>query len=49
MILLQEKLIVTVAGDSFGANNYLRLSYAASENDINNALEKMKELLLKIK
>ena len=49
MILLQEQLVVTVAGDSFGTNNYIRLSYAASEKDINRALVKMKELLSKIK
>ena len=49
MLLLEEKLVVTVSGNSFGSNNNIRLSYAASENDINNALIRMKELFNKIK
>ena len=49
MLMLNELSIVTVAGNSFGSNNYIRLSYAASENDIKLALEKMKGLLSKIK
>ena len=49
MLLLQEKLVVTVSGNSFGADGYIRISYAASEKDINNALIKIEELLLKIK
>ena len=43
------KLVVSVAGDSFGAKNNIRLSYAASEKDIQNAIIKMKELLNEIK
>ena len=49
MLMLNELSIVTVAGNSFGSNNYIRLSYAASENDIKLALEKMNGLLSKIK
>ena len=49
MLMLNELSIVTVAGNSFGSNNNIRLSYAASENDIKLALEKMNGLLSKIK
>ena len=49
MLLLEEKLVVSVSGNSFGSNDNIRLSYAASENDINNALIRMEELFNKIK
>jgi len=49
MLLLQEKLVVSVSGDSFGAKNNIRLSYAASEEDIKKALKKIEELLTEIK
>ena len=49
MLLLQEKLVVSVSGDSFGAKNNIRLSYAAAEKDIQNALIKLEELLSEIK
>ena len=48
MLLLNEEAIVTVAGDSFGARNNIRLSYAASEQNIKKSLEKMEKILSQI-
>ena len=48
MLLLNEEAIVTVAGDSFGACNNIRLSYAASEQNIKKSLEKIKKILSQI-
>ncbi len=46
LLLLEKESVVTVAGDSFGAPENIRLSYAASEDDINDAIDKI-DLLLK--
>ncbi|WDF67652.1 pyridoxal phosphate-dependent aminotransferase [Sphingobacterium oryzagri] len=45
LYLLNEGHIATVGGDSFGNNNYIRLSYAASDENLKEALRRMKEAL----
>lgn len=45
LYLLNEGHIATVGGDSFGNNNYIRLSYAASDENLKEALKRMKEAL----
>ena len=45
MYFLNDKAVVTVAGDSFGAPNNIRFSYAASEDELNNALDRVEDAL----
>ncbi|WP_240903132.1 pyridoxal phosphate-dependent aminotransferase [Sphingobacterium sp. SGG-5] len=45
LYLLNYGHIATVGGDSFGNNNYIRLSYAASDESLKEALRRMKEAL----
>ena len=45
LYLLNYGHIATVGGDSFGNNNYIRLSYAASDENLKEALRRMKEAL----
>ncbi|WP_437921377.1 pyridoxal phosphate-dependent aminotransferase [Sphingobacterium sp. LRF_L2] len=45
LYLLNEGHIATVGGDSFGNNNYIRLSYAASDENLKEALRRMKVAL----
>jgi aspartate aminotransferase len=45
MYFLNQKAVVTVAGDSFGAQNNIRFSYAASEKELNNALDRVEDAL----
>lgn len=45
LLLLEEALVATVTGDAFGAPNCIRLSYAASEEQIIEAVSRMKEVL----
>jgi len=45
MYFLNEKAVVTVAGDSFGAPNNIRFSYAASGEELNNALDRVEDAL----
>jgi len=45
MYFLNEKAVVTVSGDSFGAPNNIRFSYAASEEELNNALDRVEDAL----
>lgn len=42
MYLLEEALVATVTGDAFGNSHCIRLSYAASEAQIKEALERIK-------
>lgn len=42
MFLLEEALVATVAGDAFGNPDCIRLSYAASEDQIKEALKRIK-------
>lgn len=46
--LLNVGHIATVGGDSFGNDNYIRLSYAASDDNLREALRRMKEALGKL-
>jgi aspartate aminotransferase len=45
MLLLEEALVATVSGDSFGAPNCIRISYAASEEQIKEAIKRIKNVL----
>jgi len=45
MYLLEVAHVATVAGDSFGNNNCIRISYAASEAEITEALARIKKAL----
>ena len=49
MYILEVGHVATVAGDAFGAPNYLRLSYATSEENITEAMRRMKEVLARLK
>ncbi len=48
LYLLNYGHIATVGGDSFGNDNYIRLSYAASDDNLKEALRRMKEALGKL-
>lgn len=45
LLLLEKALVATVSGESFGDPNCIRISYAASENEILEALSRIKEVL----
>jgi len=45
MLLLEEALVATVTGDAFGSPECIRLSYAASEDKIEEALKRIKSVL----
>ena len=49
MHLLENKYVVSVAGDAFGSPNNIRFSYAASEEDINNAIYALNDVLETVK
>lgn len=49
LYLLNFGHIATVGGDSFGNDNYIRLSYAASDENLIEALRRMKEALAVLK
>ena len=49
MYILEVGHVATVAGDAFGAPNYLRLSYATSEENITEAMRRIKEVLARLK
>lgn len=44
--LLEQAGVAVVPGEGFGANGYVRLSFAVSEEDIRNGIRQMKEALL---
>jgi len=48
MMLLEEKLVVSVSGESFGADDNIRFSYATSEETINDAMDRLEALLSEI-
>ena len=48
-LLLEKTFVVTVAGDSFGSNNNIRFSYAASENAITQMIERIRPIFSLIK
>lgn len=45
LFLLEEALVATVSGESFGAPNCVRISYAASTEQITEAIKRIKEAL----
>lgn len=49
MFLLEEGHVATVGGAAFGAPNYLRFSYATSDENLTEALRRIKEALTKLK
>ena len=48
MYLLENKYVVTVPGDGFGSPNNIRFSYAASDQNINDAMDALENTLSKI-
>ena len=48
LYLLSEAMVALVSGESFGANNCIRISYAASEETLVNAMTRVKEALAKL-
>lgn len=49
MYILNDALVSTVSGDAFGAPGCIRLSYAASDEDLKKAIKRIKESLTKLK
>ncbi len=45
MLLLEEANVATVTGEAFGAPDCIRISYAASEENIRTAISRIKEIL----
>ncbi|WP_298512351.1 pyridoxal phosphate-dependent aminotransferase [uncultured Kordia sp.] len=45
LYLLDEALVATVTGDAFGNPNCIRISYAASEEELRKAIQQIKEAL----
>lgn len=45
LYLLEEALVATVTGDAFGNPNCIRISYAASQEQIKEAVKRIKEVL----
>lgn len=45
MVLLEKANVATVTGEAFGAPNCVRLSYAASEDQLREAIKRIKEVL----
>ena len=43
LYLLEEALVATVTGDAFGDSNCIRISYAASQEEIKEAIKRIKE------
>ena len=48
MYLLENKYVVSVPGDGFGSPNNIRFSYAASDQNIEDAMDALEEVLSKI-
>ena len=48
-VLLKEKLVACVPGSGFGSEGYIRLSYAASVDNINKALTLLDEWVRSLK
>ena len=49
MYLLEEGRVATVGGDAFGSPDCFRMSYATSDDNIKEALRRIKEILSKLK
>lgn len=48
LYLLEEGLVALVAGEAFGADECIRISYAASEETLTEAMRRIKEALMKL-
>jgi aspartate aminotransferase len=46
MFLLEHANVATVTGEAFGAPNCIRMSYAASEEQLIEAIERIKRALV---
>lgn len=46
LLLLEEAHVATVTGEAFGNPNCIRISYAASEEDIKTAIQRIKNILV---
>jgi len=46
LFLLEEALVATVTGEAFGNPNCIRISYAASQDNIKEAMKRIKEALM---
>ncbi|MCZ6521741.1 MAG: aspartate aminotransferase, partial [Bacteroidetes bacterium] len=49
LYILENANVSLVLGDAFGDPNCIRLSYAASEEDLKKALTSIKEVLARLK
>lgn len=49
MFILNEAYVSTVGGDAFGAPSNLRISFAASDDNLKEAMKRIKECLAKLK
>jgi aspartate aminotransferase len=49
LYILDEGMVSTVTGDAFGAPNCIRISYAASDEDLVEAIKRIKAVLAKLK
>lgn len=49
MYLLEEAHVATVGGDAFGDSDCFRMSYATSDDNIREAMRRIKEALAKLK
>jgi aspartate aminotransferase len=49
MIILNDALVSTVSGAGFGEPKCIRISYAASDEDIREAIRRIGELMSKLK
>ena len=45
MLLLEKANVATVTGEAFGNPDCIRISYAASESQIEEAIKRIKEVL----
>jgi len=45
LLLLEEARVATVTGEAFGSPNGIRISYAASESELREAMRRIKEVL----
>jgi aspartate aminotransferase len=45
MFLLEKAQIATVPGDAFGADEYIRISFATSDKNLEKAMDRMEEAL----
>jgi aspartate aminotransferase len=49
LYLLEEAKVGLVHGEAFGDDDYIRLSYAASINEIRKGVERIREAVLRLK